>query len=75
MFIPQDSKPVIEITYSDIFSVGEDETATRVVFYFTVTDADNDWFTCEIKKIDDLHDNDNDHDEFIVTNSSRTGNL
>ena len=70
--ISQNDKPVIEVTYSDLFNVGELETASRDVFYFTVTDAQNDWFTCDLK-IKDLHGNDNDHNEFILKNTSRTG--
>ena len=74
MFPNQNGKPEIQITYSDIFGVGELETASRVVYYFTVTDPEGDWLTCDLK-IDDIQNNDGDHDEFIVTNASKTGEL
>ena len=55
-------------------NVGELETNSRMIYPFTITDAEDDWFTCKLK-IDDEHGEDKDHDEFLLTNSSRTCKL
>ena len=55
-------------------NVGELETNNRLIYPFSITDAENDWFTCDLK-IKDVHGNDNDNDEFLLTNSSRTCKL